>query len=274
MSCRTRFLTPGKIVLILVLATANPLAAAADCLGLPSSLQAAAITASSKWSESNALHELVRESGTMSGSELSVGWRCNDWAVNAELAQVNGSRLYEGQTSAGLSAISHSAVRQRQINLDAGLAISEAWQLGARFSRNALWRDIASTESASGYPEHFEWSILSLGAEWQSAMGPGQLTLAAWVGGGMQSRMTLNLPGRDPALLSLGSLRQIEVVARWATELAPSWTLAADVRYRRTDIDQGEDAVISRGRQPVGVAHQPRTRMTEHPLMIRIGYVF
>lgn len=273
MPCRARFHTRGNIVLMVWVA-ASPLAAAADCVGLPSSLHAAAITNSTTWSESDASHELVRESGTLSGSELSAGWRCNGWTVNAELAQVNGSRLYEGQSSAGLSAISHSAVRQRGLNLDAGLAISEAWRLGGRFSRNALWRDIASTQIASGYPEHFEWSIVSLGAEWRSALGPGELTLAAWAGGGVQSRLTLSLPGRDPARLSLGSLRQIEVVARWAAELAPPWTLAADVRYRRIDIDRGEDAVISRSRQPVGVAHQPETRMTEQPLTIRIGYVF
>ncbi|MDO8249388.1 MAG: hypothetical protein Q7T78_06675 [Rhodoferax sp.] len=250
-------------------------AAVADCADRSTAWQVAHVSAPSEWNELDASgRKLVHESGTLQGVELSVGLRCGDWNWQAQLSQLDGSRLYDGQTSIGVPVASHSALRQRQGHLQASVDVTESWQLGGRLSAQRLWRDIASAGGASGYPERYDWTLISLGAQWQTALGPGQLTLAAWAGTQLTSRLVVNLPGRDSASLPLGSIKQVELAAGWRTQLSPAWHVQADVGYRRTDMEQGADGVIRRSGVPVGVAHQPRTSMVDRPIAIRLGYMF
>jgi len=264
-----------KTGLLGLMTAAISVAAAAECVDRSASWQAASVTSSSDWNEFDASgRKLVHESGTLQGVELSAGLRCGNWNLQGQLSQLDGSRLYVGQTSTGVPVTSRSALRQRQGHLQASLNVTDAWQLGGRLSGQTLWRDIASAGGASGYPERFDWTLLSLGAQWKTALGPGQLTLAAWAGTQLASSLVLTLPGRDQATLPLGSISQTELAAGWRTQLSPAWHLQADVHYRRTDIDQGADVVIRREGIPVGMAHQPRTSMVDMPIAIRIGYEF
>ncbi|MDO8771287.1 MAG: hypothetical protein Q7K57_21810 [Burkholderiaceae bacterium] len=264
-----------KAGLLGLMTAAISVAAAAECVDRSASWQAANVTSSSEWDEFDASgRKLVHESGTLHGAELSAGLRCGDWNLQAQISQLNGSRLYDGQTSTGVPVTSQSALRQLQGHLQASLNLTDAWQLGGRLSSHTLWRDIASAAGASGYLERYDWTMLSLGAQWQTALGPGKLTLAAWTGTQLKSTMVLNLPGRDQATLPLGSISQVELAAGWRAQLGRAWSLQADVRYRRADMDQGADAVITRRGVPVGVAHQPRTSMVDVPVAIRIGYEF
>ncbi len=257
------------------LAAALSSAAAANCSERSIAWQAAYVSNLSDWQEFDATgHKLVHESGTLQGAELSAGFRCGGWNFQGQLSQLDGIRLYDGQTSTGTPVMSQSALRQLQGHLQTSYNVSDAWLLGVRFSGQTTWRDIASAGGASGYPERFDWTLLSFGTQWKTALGSGQLTLAGWAGTQLTSSMTLNLPGRDQALLQLGPIRQVELALGWRMPLSPSWSLQADVRYRRTDIDQGADVVIKRNGVPVGVAHQPRTSMVDVPLAIRIGYEF
>lgn len=257
------------------LAAATSIAAAGNCVDHSTTWQVASVSNLSDWNEFDASgRKLVHESGTLQGVELSAGLRCGDWSLQGQLSQLDGSRLYDGQTSTGIPVTSHSALKQLQGHLQASWNVTDAWQLGGRYSGQTTWRDIASAGGASGYPERFDWTLLSFGSQWKTALGPGQLILAAWVGTQLSSSMTLNLPGRDQATLPLGSIRQDELEAGWRTQLSPAWNLQADVRYRRTTIDQGADVVIKRSGLPVGVAHQPRTSVTDMPITIRIGYEF
>jgi hypothetical protein len=141
-------------------------------------------------------------------------------------------------------------------------------------SGHTLWRDIASTASASGFPERFDWTLLSVGTQWRTAFGPGQLTLAAWTGAQLSSTMLLSLPGSDQTVLKLGSIRQNEVSGGWRNQLSPAWHLQVDVSYRRITMNQGEEGIVKRGGSPVGIAFQPRTTMVDQPIAISIGYEF
>lgn len=258
-----------------LLAASISVAAAADCADRSAAWQAGYVSDLSDWNEFDASgRKLVHESGTLQGVALSASLRCGDWKLQGQLSQLDGSRLYDGQTSTGVPVTSQSALRQRQGHLQASLNVTDAWQFGGRLSGQTLWRDIASAGGASGYPERFDWTLLSLGAQWKTGLGPGQLTLAAWAGTQLMSSMVLTLPGRDPATLPLGSISQAELAAGWRTQLSPAWHVQVDVRYRRTDIDQGADVVIMRNGAPVGMAHQPRTSMVNMPVAIRIGYEF
>lgn len=264
-----------KAGLLGLMTAAISAAAAAECVDRSASWLAANVTSSSEWNEFDASgRKLVHESGTLHGVELSAGLRCGDWNLQAQLSQLDGSRLYDGQTSTGVPVTSQSALRQLQGHLQASLNLTDTWQLGGRLSSHTLWRDIASAAGSSGYPERYDWTMLSLGAQWQTALGPGKLTLAAWTGTQLKSTMVLNLPGRDQATLPLGSISQVELAAGWRAQLRRAWSLQADVRYRRADMDQGADAVITRRGVPVGMAHQPRTSMVDVPVAIRIGYEF
>jgi hypothetical protein len=216
----------------------------------------------------------VHESGRLRGPELAVNVRCDDWTLQAAMSRLDGSRRYEGQTSAGVPALSSSALRQQNGQLQSTIKLTDAWQLGGRLSGHTLWRDIASTASASGFPERFDWTLLSVGTQWRTAFGPGQLTLAAWTGAQLSSTMLLSLPGRDQTVLKLGSIRQTEVVSGWRIQLSPAWHLQVDASYRRITMNQGEEGIVKRGGSPVGIAFQPRTTMVDQPIAIRMGYEF
>lgn len=262
-------------VLLSLAATATPAVAASSCPNQPLSLQAAYINTISDWREFDIIgRQLVHESGTLQGPQVAAELSCWGWNFQAQLSQLDGDRDYDGQTSSGAAVRSHSALHQLHRQVQAGVNATDAWLLGLRLSNQVTWRDIASAGGASGYLERFEWTLLSLGSQWRAPLGPGQVRLAAWAGRQLNSSMTLHLPGRDQAKLQLGSIRQIELEAGWQIPLNAAWSLQADVRYRRTNIAQGKDMVITRNGIPVGVAHQPRSRSVDLPISIQIDYKF
>lgn len=265
----------AKLVLWGWAATAATAAAAANCGGPSPSWQAAYVSNLSDWREFGTSGQgLVHESGTLRGPEVSVGLSCGDWHFQAQLSQLDGSRVYEGQTSSGTAVTSQSALHQRLGHAQTSLNITEALSLGVRLSAQTTWRDIASAGGAAGYPEQFDWTLLSLGAHWKSALGPGQMNLEAWAGTQLTSSMLLNLPGRDQARLPLGAIHQLELAIGWRMPLGPAWGVQVDARYRRTDVGQGADVIVKSNNIPVGVAHQPRTRMVDLPVAIRMDYKF
>lgn len=264
---------PSLPALLLATLAGAASAASAECARPELLWQAAAISQASQWTELTPSGQtLVRESGRLGGLDLSGALRCGLWQFEAQLAQLEGARDYAGQTSTGVPVNARSDLQQRQGQLQASFKLNQTWQLGGRLSHLSTWRELASVGAAAGYPERFDWTLLEGGAQWQTELGPGQLQLAAWAGAPLQSRMTLTLPGRDPARLSLGAIRQIELSAAWRGPLRLGWQLQADISYRRTEIKQGASSVIMRSGVPVGVAHQPRTLLRELPVAILISY--
>lgn len=272
---RSVSLVHARISLLSLLTSAWSGVSAANCVDVASSLQAGSVRATSEWREFNTAGQaLVRESGTLEGIALAAAYRCDRWHLALQFSELEGNRKYDGQTTTGRSVLSQSAIRQRQGHLQAMFALTDSWSLGGRLVKQTLWRDIASADGASGYPERFDWTLLSAGAQWQSKLGPGQFTLEAWAGKDLQSSMRLTLPGRDQAALKLGAIEQLELAAGWRTQLSPAWHVQADIGYRRVSIEHGVTAVIRRGGIPSGVAYQPRTTLIERLIAIRMGYEF
>ena len=271
-SSRRRDRIAGACVLLL---TAISVPARADCNERVTDLHAALVSQQSRWTEFDASgRQLVHESGRLQGAELSVGLRCTDWDFLARGALLDGTRRYDGQTSTDAPMVSSSRLRQARAALQANYHLTDAWQWGGRLSKHTTWRNIASAGAAAGYPERYDWTMVSVGAQWQTLAGSNRFSLAAWLGKPLRSSMQLNLPGRDEATLKLGSINQTEIAATWRTPLAGAWHLEADLQYHRTAMGQGEDAVIQRSGAPVGLAHQPRTVFVELPVAVRIGYAF
>lgn len=251
------------------------LSAVAACTDTATTWQVAYLNDRSDWYEFDAIgRQLVHESGTLTGPELAVSYQCDNWQLAAQLAEFNGSRLYDGQTNAGVPVLSQSAIQRHQGQVQATYALTRQWQLGGRWAYQTMARDIASAGGASGYPEYFDWHLLSIGAQWQADVGLGQLTLAAWAGQRVQSGMQITLPGRDPTVLPLGSIRHMDLTAGWRMPLSQAWHVQADVGYRRTEIGEGAETIITRNGVPVGVAHQPRSVLLSRPVSIRLGYTF
>jgi hypothetical protein len=249
--------------------------AAMPCEGGQPHLQAGYRSTWSDWFEFDAAgRQIVHEAGVLRGTELAAALDCGRWQWQAQASQSGGVRMYDGQTSTGAPALSQSAISLLQGHVQAGWRPSDAWMLGVRMAGQTLWRDIASTATASGYPERYDWSLLSLGARWQAVFDAGQLTLGLWKGAALQSTMRVGFTGYDPAVLPLGAISQLELSAGWRIRLSPAWQVQADVHQIRTDMAQGADVIITRSGQPAGVAHQPQTRMRETSLAIRIGYEF
>lgn len=238
-------------------------------------LQTGLVSNTSDWQEFDSRgRRLVHESGTLQGAQLSATLKCRDWEFGGAWAQLDGTRVYDGQTNSGTPVVSQSALRQSIGHFQTRYRLTDAWQIGAKLSGQTTWRDIASAGGASGYPERFDWTILSVGTQWRTQLAGGQLALGAWAGSQLNSAMTLQLPGRDPSALALGPIQQYEISLAWNTPLSLGWNVQADVHYVATDVGQGAESIVYRSGIPVGVARQPHTSTVEIPLSLRLGYRF
>lgn len=236
---------------------------------------AAHVSSQSDWQEFDAAgRRLVHEFGTLQGAELSAELDCGPWRLQTQWSQLDGGRVYDGQTSTGVPVVSQSQLRQTRSQFQAAFRVTDAWRLGVRMSGQSTWRDIASAGGASGYPERFDWALVSLGAQWSATLGPGQVVVAGWTGQQLTSSMALQLPGRDPTKLPLGPISQWELGLEWRMPLHQAWALQADARHRVTDIQRGADVAIKRNGVAVGIAHQPHTRAVDTLWAIRLGYQF
>jgi hypothetical protein len=250
-------------------------AAAASCGPTAPGWQFGAVHNTSTWREFDTAHQrLLQESGHLNGAEVAANYPCAGWTLQAHWAALDGVRAYQGQTSGGRAVVSSAKVRQAQADAQVLLGITDAWQVGAGLSRQVLWRDIASADGAIGYPERFDWTLLRMGAQWQTPGGPGLVSVAGWVGRPVASAMRVNLPGKDPATLALGGIRQAELTLGWRAPLAPGWQFEANLALRRTHIQQGAPSVLMRHGLAAGSAYQPHTSSTDRPLVLRLSYRF
>jgi hypothetical protein len=248
---------------------------AAPCQESNVSVAGGPLSTASQWREFGvAGRMLVHESGHLSGESLSANYLCAPWRIHGQLAVLQGRRAYQGQTSAGRAVVSHSSIRQQEGKLQVFYEFTDAWQLGGQLTRLTLKREIASASGALGYPEHFDWTSLSMGVQWHPRLGPGQWTLTAWMGTSLDSRLRVTLPGRDTTSMPPGASQHRALAASWRTQLTPGWYLQASVDYRRTDLDLGAPAVVRRHGLPVGTVHQPETQFTDRMAAVHLGYTF
>lgn len=238
-------------------------------------LRAGIVSQSSVWDEFaiTGTH-LLRETGRLSGPSAHAQWACERWSLGLGLEQVQGTRDYDGQTNVGTPLQTTSRLQQTSGYAQLAYAPAAGWRLGVRYAGTDMSRDIASTPTVSGYPEYYEWRMLSVGGEWNAETTVGTLGVGVWVGQTMDSAMRVQLPGRDSNSLSLGTIQQSQLDLRWARAYGAQWSAHVALGYRWTEIGQGAPSVITNHGVPVGSAYQPRATLREVPLSVALQYQF
>ena len=238
-------------------------------------LRAGVVTQSSVWDEYSGIgSRLLRESGRLTGPAAQGNWSCDRWSVGVGVEQATGVRDYDGQTNTGVPLKTQSRLQQFSGYAQVAYAVYPALKLGARLSGMSMEREIASTGTVSGYPEHYEWLMLSLGGEWAIPTAFGTVSIGLWTGQTTESAMRVQLPGRDTAWLDLGSIQQSQVDIQWERQMGAQWKVQGSVGYRRTDIAQGKPGVITSQGVPVSSAYQPRASLVEVPVSLSVQYQF
>lgn len=234
----------------------------------------------SSWQEDdNQQRRLLRESGLLSVLQIGVQADCFGLGWQAGLYQIQGRREYVGSTTAGGTIETGTSIGQTELRLEGRKAMAPHWWLGGRLAYQQVERDLASAGALLGYPERYRYWRAALGTGhrlWQNS--DSQLLGDAWIGGGPGGRMLLRLPGDDPATLSLGNSRHVNLGLEWWSQRPPegtqgwSWHLRLD--YGLEQIDAGSVQAITRNGVVVGAALQPRTRISGTGLTANLSYYF
>jgi hypothetical protein len=234
---------------------------AAACLGPAFGVQAGA--EKSTWQEFASNGQLlVREEGTIPFAALEAKLACDRSWLTARARMARGDWDYSGSSSAGGALNTTSGRQNAELMLTYSYAASPGFE---PFFSAGIWRserDIRSTGSVLGYPEEYRMYPLHVGLKWRPAALEDRLLLAARAGSALQPRVSVQLPGRDPLTLDLGRTvssalsAELEIVRQALGQfvLAASW--------ERTRIDASSAGVVTRNGVPVGVASQPRIRLT------------
>lgn len=212
-------------------------------------------------------HRLLTEDGRLSG--LSATWR---WApagsatAALRLGVLRGVRDYQGLSNQGQAVRTRSDVGHDFVRAEGGLA---PWSLAGGWRGQALaaaefwqWRrHLRDVGSVSGYPERYRQGLLWVGL--QAADDAGWLARFE-MGGGPGGRNRVQLPGRDPANLPLGSARGWRMAL--GGPLAPAWRcelMAEDLR-----LAAGAERPITLQGVPLQSARQPRTELRRLQLQL------
>ena len=238
-------------------------------------LRAALVTEDSSWEEfSSAGARLLKESGRLQGADVALGWHCGVWTVEAGMGYAGGTRNYDGRTNTGTPLQTASAIARWTSWMQGSYEVLPSWRVGARLSGVSLARELASTPNVSGYPEYYEWRMLSVGGQLRKDTPVGRLGVSLWWGQTTYSSMRVQLPGRDVAWLELGRIEQGTLELDWRRDFGPKWSASLRLGIRWTDIGQGKPGIIRTNGVATGTAYQPRVSMTEVPLSASVNYRF
>lgn len=210
---------------------------------------------------------LLKEDGRLSG--LSATWR---WApagaatAALRLGVLRGVRDYLGVSNQGQAVRTRSDVGHDFAHIEGGLA-PQALPAGWRWQALAaaeFWqwrRHLRDAGNVSGYPERYRQGLLFAGL--QLAGDSGWLARLE-AGGGPGGRNRVQLPGRDPADLPLGSARSWRLAL--GAPLAPAWRwelMAEDLK-----LAAGAERPITLQGVPLQSARQPRTELRRLQLQL------
>lgn len=237
-------------------------------------VEAGARLVQSDWREfSSQGAELLHESGLLRGSSLGAEMQCSGWRLALRAVGADGNRDYMGQTQAGVPLATLSELRHSDFALEVGRALWESVELMGSLRSVEVQRNILSTASANGYPERYRWSVAALGVlgRWPITDYDTLHAAVTW-GAGQNQSMTVWLPNRDAATLSLGEITETAVSLAWRHRLTPQWALVTQWELQKTRIGQGDAGAIFRNGVPVGVAYQPQSEMTQQHIGLTVQY--
>ncbi len=260
----------------------------------------------SRWEELDAQgRRLVRETGTLQVLGLSAGSgsgsggsgsgslshraspACQPLRWVLRLSHAQGRRDYQGVSSSQVPIQTSSAISRHMAQLLALQALTQAWSVAGRLSYRQTLREIADSGSAlettRGYPERYtDWQAAAA-VHYAADMSPSlRWGAEVWLGAGPGGSLRLRLPQADPAWLSLGRSRLVQL--GWVVEntekaaadgdLRSGWSGQLRLDYLVEQFGSGAGAVIRRQGIPVGGAAQPATRQAALSVQAALRYRF
>lgn len=234
----------------------------------------------SRWEEFAAQGRLlVREQGTLRRTALALTLPCGPltWSLHGAWSQ--GGRDYDGVSNTGIAVTSHSTIDDSELVLQGMQALDDRWSWGLRLGQRRLRREIAGSGAVLGYTERFSYGQAALGLRYQRLLRPDTaLAATVWVGGGPGGRLAVQLPRTDPAVLTLGRSRLLQLALQVGraepAEPRPGWSWQLGLYYRRERMEAGPAQALTRNGIPIGAALQPRTVQTARGLELSLRYRF
>jgi hypothetical protein len=243
--------------------------AAAGAEALVPGFSAEVVQRHSQWRESDAAgNELVRERGTLNGLVVGWNWRSSGFDGKVEWEGLQGTRHYDGQTNQGMAAQSSTDVRERAWTAQVNLPLGGHWSPGITIQPARVERTIANSGTAQGYTERWQWALVSAGLGWTGGFGPQAITLRSDIGAMLHSRLSVTLPGLDPATVVPRHGRLLRVGIDYQRELPSTsqwhWQLLGGAQWQGMKFDASEAVPLMSGGVLRGAVSQPCTRMNDY----------
>ena len=255
---RRRALGPLSVVLCCLMQPSTSHASGSD--GLTWRIDQSFGVVDSQWREktkTGVVH--VKESGSLGAVVTAVSASHPLFDASVRYEQLVGDRQYEGVTNQGRRAISSTNVKNGMLGLTLLATVSPNWSLGVATDRISMHRDIRSTPTAVGYPEHYQYIFGKVGVQHRLVLMPDlQLETSVWLGKSFDDSLLLRLPGYDAAHMSLGHGRTTEVGWRLVKSFADSkWQASLKFGYRKEQFKAGEATTLFKAGRIAGSAQQP-----------------
>jgi hypothetical protein len=251
-------------------------ASAKDCKFTAASFSGGLID--SRWQEFSATGQfLLEEKGTLIAERLNLEAFCFGTEWHVDWSQARGQRHYAGLTNKQQAATTTTDIQDESVNVGFMLPLNNFWSAGIGLERRDTYRNIRSTDKASGYPERFKELTGLAGLRYKVLISENtNLAASIWVGESIDGRVWLGLPNADPTTLTLGKGSIQEATLTWSrkTSSQSKWFWAYTVHWRSTDKDAGPATALKRNDRLIGSAIQPRTTTQSFGFNARIGYLF
>ncbi len=250
----------------------------AECSGWQLSAEAG-LRASRLSEYSDSGQRLVRESGTLPASSLSLARQCGGWGFELGLEDARESRAYQGVINNQQAAESRSDIAQTVWSGALSFLVNDRWTLAARVENFDIDRRLRSTSEAQGYPERYDYWVISTGVKYEQPLAENlSWHTSVWLGYIPPGRLDVRLPAVNPARLELGSGHSMQLTTglsggRSATE-GPGWPWSLFLGLRTQELQAGEPQRLYQGMRLVGTARQPRVREWNADARLRLQYVF
>lgn len=232
----------------------------------------------SQWQEFSTKGQfLLEEKGTLKAERLNLNAFCLGAEWHVDWSQAYGQRHYVGLTNKQQAATTTTDIQKQSVKVVLMIPLSTFWSAGMGLERRDTYRNIRSTDKASGYPEQFRQLTGLAGLRYKIPVGENaNLTASMWVGESFGGKVWLDLPNADPTTLTLGKGNLQEAILTWSrkTSKQSSWFWAYTIHWRSTEKDAGPSTALKRNNRLIGSATQPRTVTQSIGLNAKIGYEF
>lgn len=232
----------------------------------------------SRWQEFSATGQfLLEEKGTLVAERLNLEASCLGAEWHGDWSQARGQRHYVGLTNKQQAATTTTDLQDESVQVGFMMPLNTFWSAGIGLDRRDTYRNIRSTDKASGYPERFNQLTGLVGLRYKvSFLKNANLATSIWVGESFGGSVWLDLPNADPTTLALGKDNVQVATLTWSRKKSSqsNWFWAYTLHWRSTEKDAGPATALKQNDRLVGSAIQPRTTTQSFGLNARMGYFF